>query len=70
MPKQTIPLTDTKIRKAKPNLKDGKPTQQYLYDGHGLRVLVRPSGTKSFQLHYKLHDKWKTYTIHGFLYRT
>ena len=50
MPIQVVPLSDTKVRKATPQDKDYK-----LYDGHGLVVLVRPSGQK--KLHF-LRGRW------------
>ena len=42
------PLTDTKCASAKP-----KDTEYPLHDGDGLILLVRPSGTKSWQFKYK-----------------
>lgn len=42
------PLTDTKCSSAKP-----RDTEYPLHDGDGLYLLVRPSGTKSWQFRYK-----------------
>lgn len=48
MAKPVIPLTDTKIAAAK-----AKNQNYYLYDGEGLILLVRKSGTKSWQYKFK-----------------
>lgn len=58
MPKQKTKLIETQIKNAKPKAKQYK-----LYDGEGLVLLVRPSGTKVWQYPYKLHDKYNVYTI-------
>jgi integrase len=58
MPKTIKQLTNTAIQKSKPKDKPYK-----LYDGHGLIVLVRPSGTKSFQFVYKYGGKSQVLTI-------
>lgn len=42
------PITDTKCASAKP-----RSTEYLLHDGDGLVLLVRPSGTKSWQFKYK-----------------
>lgn len=53
MAKITKPLSDTQCESAKPKEKDYR-----LYDGHGLSLLVRKSGTKTWQFRYKrLEDK-------------
>ena len=54
-------LTDTEIRNAKPKSKPYK-----IYDTEGLRLLIRPSGTKVWQYPYKLHGKSNIYTIGKF----
>ena len=53
-------LTDTKIRTAKPG-HDGK--QVKLADGGGLTLLVRPGGSKLWQLRYRFGGKEKTLSI-------
>jgi len=58
VPKINRKLTDTEIRNAKP--KD-KPYR--LYDDGGLRLLVRPTGTKVWQYPYQLHGKENVYTL-------
>ena len=58
MPRQTLPLTDTKIKKLKPKEKLYK-----LFDGNGLYLEVKPNGVKTFRVKYKLNNKEKTYTI-------
>lgn len=54
------PLTDTKCASAKP-----KDTEYPLHDGDGLILLVRPSGTKSWQFKYKnkIADKVSKMTL-------
>jgi integrase len=58
MPKTKAKLTETQIKNAKT-----KPTAYKLYDEGGLLLLVRPSGTKVWQLPYRLSDKYNVYTI-------
>jgi len=58
MPKRNLKLTEAEIRNAKPREKTYK-----LYDDHGLRLLVRPTGTKVWQYPYKLNNKSNIYTI-------
>lgn len=48
MAKKVKPITDTKCASAKPSDKEYP-----LHDGDGLILLVRPSGTKSWQFKYK-----------------
>lgn len=56
MAKITTPLTDTAIRQAKP-----KEKGYHLSDGAGLYLLIRPSGTKSWQFkYYKPYTKKRT----------
>ncbi len=45
-------LTDVKIRKARPSDRD-----RYLSDGDGLRLRVKPSGAKFFELRYRIGGK-------------
>lgn len=47
MPRTIIPLTDTKIKQAKPTDKAYK-----LSDGEGLQLRIRPNGTKTWLLDY------------------
>ena len=53
-----MPLTDTQIKKAKPDIKDRK-----LSDGGSLFVLVRSSGGKSWKYNYLFAGKQKTLSI-------
>ncbi len=56
-------LTDTEIRKKKPELKPKKLT-----DGMGLYLLVTPQGSKLWRYQYRFHGKPKQisfgYTAH------
>ncbi len=54
MPKKIVPLSATKIDKAKPQAKDVK-----MYDGGGLYLLISPSGGKLWYLKYRFGDKEK-----------
>lgn len=54
MPRRTLPLTDTEIRKAKPAAK-----QKTLFDGDGLHLLVSPSGGKLWRFKYRYFGKDK-----------
>ncbi|MCD1125573.1 tyrosine-type recombinase/integrase [Jinshanibacter sp. LJY008] len=47
MPKQTTPLTDTEIKAAKSKEKDYS-----LYDGDGLNLLIKTTGSKIWQFRY------------------
>jgi integrase len=58
MAKIVTPLTDTKIKRAKPKNKLYK-----LFDGEGLYLEVKPNGTKTFRVKYRFNNKEKTYTI-------
>ena len=58
MPRQNLKLTDAEIKGAKPKLAAYK-----IYDNEGLRLLVRPTGTKVWQYPYKMHGKWNIFTI-------
>ena len=58
MPRIAIPLTDTKIKKAKP-----KDKMYKLFDGDGLYLEVKPNGRKVWRIKYRLFGKEKTYTI-------
>ena len=49
---------DSGFRNAKPKAKAYK-----VYDSEGLRLLVRPSGTKVWKYPYKLHGKSNIFTI-------
>ena len=54
MPKRIVPLSDPKIKKAKPQLK-----QVTLFDGGGLFLLVTPTGGKLWRFKYRFGDKGK-----------
>lgn len=53
-----MPLTDTTLRNAKPSEKQIK-----LFDGHGLFLLIAPSGTKAWRLKYSFHGKEKLISL-------
>jgi integrase len=54
MPRQPVPLTDTKVKNAKP-----RPKEYKLYDGGGLYLLVSPKGGKYWRMKYRLGGKDK-----------
>lgn len=54
MPKRIVPLTDVKVRNAKPGEKDSK-----FFDGGGLFLLVTRSGGKLWQFKYRFGGKEK-----------
>ena len=58
MPIKILPLTAIKIAKARPAEKP-----YYLRDGEGLRLLVRPTGTKTWQYEYKFNGTPKIHTL-------
>lgn len=58
MPKRITPLTDTKVRTAKPA---GK--QQKLFDGGGLFLLVTPTGGKLWRLKYRFGGSEKSLSL-------
>lgn len=58
MPRVNTKLTDKAIREAKPRDKN-----HFLFDDGGLRLLVRPSGTKVWQYPYKFGGKNNICTI-------
>lgn len=60
MPKRIVPLTDTKIKTAKPSTKDAK-----LFDGGGLCLLITLTGGKLWRLKYRLDGKEKKLTLGG-----
>lgn len=62
MPKIVKRLTDKEISNAKPKGKDYR-----LYDGEGLCLLVRISGTKVWQYPYKFQGKNTIHTIGHYL---
>jgi len=47
MARKTKPLTDTEIKAAKP-----KDADYQLFDGNGLPLLIKPSGSKLWQFRY------------------
>ena len=53
-----MPLTDTKVKNAKPSEKAVKLT-----DGFGLYLLVHPNGSKYWQLGYRFEAKQKVFSI-------
>ncbi len=58
MPKIKAKLTETQIKNAKPKVAAYK-----LYDDGGLCLLVRPTGTKVWQLPYQMGGKYNVHTI-------
>ena len=52
------PLTELKIKRAKPKNKMCK-----LFDGNGLYLEVKPNGKKTWRVKYRFNNKEKTYTI-------
>lgn len=52
MPKRIVPLTDMRVKKAKPQKK-----AVMLFDGDGLYLLVAPSGGKLWRLKYRFENK-------------
>jgi len=58
MPKRVVPLTDIKIKKAKPG-----PKPRRLFDGGGLHLLINPDGSKYWRLKYLLHGKEKRISL-------
>jgi integrase len=54
MPRQPVPLTDSKVRNAKP-----RPKEYKLYDGGGLYLLVSPRGGKYWRMKYRFGGKDK-----------
>ena len=53
-----MPMPDTTLRNAKPGEKQIK-----LFDGHGLFLLIAPSGTKAWRLKYSFHGKEKLISL-------
>ncbi|MFS1524823.1 Arm DNA-binding domain-containing protein [Microbulbifer sp. 2304DJ12-6] len=53
-----MPLTDTQIKQVKPGNKD-----QWLTDGQGLRLLIKPTGAKYWRLKYRFQKKQKTLAL-------
>lgn len=54
MPKRILPLSDLQVKNAKPKDKDYK-----LSDGHGLHLLVTPTGGKLWRFQYRYGGKQK-----------
>ncbi|MBD0788437.1 tyrosine-type recombinase/integrase [Vibrio sp. Y2-5] len=47
MPKRTLPLSAAEVKEAKP-----KEKEYYLVDGNGLKLRIKPNGTKSWLFNY------------------
>ena len=58
MARTVLPLTNTKIKNAKPKDKKYK-----LSDGRGLFLQINPNGSKLWRLNYRFNDKQKEYAI-------
>ncbi|MGB8609068.1 Arm DNA-binding domain-containing protein, partial [Bradyrhizobium sp.] len=55
-------LTDAAVRKRKPDQR--KRTE--LHDGHGLYLVIQPSGAKSWAYRYRVGGKSRKYTLGSF----
>ena len=55
MPRQIVPLSDIKIKNAKPSA-----SNQKLFDGGGLFLLITPTGGKLWRLKYRFGGTEKT----------
>ena len=58
MARIVAPLTELKIKRAKPKEKLYK-----LFDGNGLYLEIKPNGKKTWRVKYRFNNKEKTYTI-------
>ena len=58
MARSASPLTDSRIRQAKPT---DKPTK--LADGGGMYLLLRPDGSRYWRLDYRFDGKRKTLAL-------
>jgi integrase len=58
MPKRILPLSDLQVKNAKPKDKDYK-----LSDGHGLHLLVTPTGGKLWRFQYRYAGKQKLLSL-------
>ena len=58
MPRQIVPLSDIKIKNAKPSA-----SNQKLFDGGGLFLLITPTGGKLWRLKYRFGGTEKTLTL-------
>jgi integrase len=58
MPKRILPLSDLQVKNAKPKDKDYK-----LSDGHGLHLLVTPTGGKLWRFQYRYTGKQKLLSL-------
>ncbi len=63
MPRIATPLTDTRIRNAKPSSKDYK-----LSDGEGMHLLVTTTGSKLWRMQYRFDGKQKTLSFGKYPY--
>ncbi len=61
MPKQTTPLSDAEVRKAKPRERDYK-----LFDGGGLHILIKTQGGKLWRLKYRFGGKEMLLSFGGY----
>ena len=57
-----MPLTDVVIRNTKPPPKKGADRSRFV-DGKGLQLLVRRSGTRSWQYRYRIDGRENIFTI-------
>ncbi len=56
-------LTDTFCRAAQPRIVDGVEKEAKYSDSGGLYLLVKPGGSKLWQMAYRFHGRQKTYSI-------
>ncbi|MEO1927986.1 MAG: integrase arm-type DNA-binding domain-containing protein [Nautiliaceae bacterium] len=56
MPRIATPLSDTKIKRAKP-----KDKMYKMFDGEGLYIEIKPTGRKVWRVKYRYGSKEKTY---------
>lgn len=53
-----MPLTDINLKRLKPRERQYKKS-----DGHGLLIVVKPNGVKTWRKKYRFHGKERSYTI-------
>ena len=58
MPKRIVPITDPKVKNAKPQAKEYK-----IFDGGGLYLLVTPTGGKLWRMKYRVGGKEKLLSL-------
>lgn len=61
MPKRIPPLTELKVRNAKPKVREYK-----LFDGYGLQLAVKPTGAKLWRARYRFQGKETNLSLGAF----